>query len=318
VSQVRHSIGSKSGRTRVRPSPPGLDRNDPQEAARVLRELLPDPASRRFAAEVVASSIALADGAHPSSWCLSLFANKIRLNVGQVEVVTLRAGRLRLLVSTTKPIEGASPHVREAGEPFYPAVPVPSGVVVVTAEAMRVPADSLLAAHHEYVLEAAARKRTSPFRRAHSPGAVRFLEVFLGRRLPRPAYAVKDEVATGSAEEVLDAGGFIEGASRTVLVNAYERDADARRACIEHFGCRCAVCDLSFEERYGADHAGFIHVHHLVPLSAIRAEYRVDPTKDLRPVCPNCHAVIHSTTPPLSLDQVRQGIRTSGTGRSST
>jgi len=34
-------------------------------------------------------------------------------------------------------------------------------------------------------------------------------------------------------------------------------------------------------------------VHHLVPISKIGKKYRVDPIKDLRPVCPNCHAVIH-------------------------
>ncbi len=33
---------------------------------------------------------------------------------------------------------------------------------------------------------------------------------------------------------------------------------------------------------------GFIHVHHLKPLSEVGYEYRVDPIRDLRPVCPNC------------------------------
>jgi len=33
---------------------------------------------------------------------------------------------------------------------------------------------------------------------------------------------------------------------------------------------------------------------------------RDDPIRDLRPVCPNCHVVIHRREPPYSIDEVRQ------------
>ena len=52
--------------------------------------------------------------------------------------------------------------------------------------------------------------------------------------------------------------------------------------------------------------AGFIHVHHLRPLSEIRGEYMVDPVADLCPVCPNCHAVIHYGGRLRGIDEVRQ------------
>ena len=35
-------------------------------------------------------------------------------------------------------------------------------------------------------------------------------------------------------------------------------------------------------------------MHHIVPLAEIKEDYVVDPVKDLIPVCPNCHMVLHS------------------------
>lgn len=86
---------------------------------------------------------------------------------------------------------------------------------------------------------------------------------------------------------------FIEGRRTEVTTNRYERDSGARDACIRHYGSRCSACDFSFGEFYGPEVDGYIHVHHLVPLSQTGVEYVVDPIKDLRPLCPNCHAAVH-------------------------
>lgn len=104
---------------------------------------------------------------------------------------------------------------------------------------------------------------------------------------------------------------YAEGAKRRVLINAYEHNAQARAACIAHFGFRCSVCDVVLEERYGHIAAEFIHVHHLVPLSTVGSAYRVNPKTDLRPVCPNCHAVIHRRQPPLGITEARRLVRRS-------
>jgi 5-methylcytosine-specific restriction enzyme A len=95
-----------------------------------------------------------------------------------------------------------------------------------------------------------------------------------------------------------------------VEVNRYERDQRARRRCLQHWGYRCAVCDLSFEERYGTLGRTFIHVHHLLELSQVPPGYKVDPVNDLRPVCPNCHAMIHrGPGPALAVDELRRQLR---------
>lgn len=107
-------------------------------------------------------------------------------------------------------------------------------------------------------------------------------------------------------EEITWPEQFTEGSTKTVSVNAYERSREARDKCIAHYKAICAVCDVNFEERYGEVAKGFIHVHHLVPLSEIKAEYKVDPIKDLRPVCPNCHAVIHYGGKLRSIEEVKE------------
>jgi 5-methylcytosine-specific restriction protein A len=110
------------------------------------------------------------------------------------------------------------------------------------------------------------------------------------------------------AEELDSETEHIEGAKTTVVVNAFERNRAARDACVSHYGPQCWVCGMTFESVYGRKARGFIHVHHLCPPSAIGREYRIDPVSDLRPVCPNCHAVLHLRKPPFSPAEARKMI----------
>jgi hypothetical protein len=100
-----------------------------------------------------------------------------------------------------------------------------------------------------------------------------------------------------------------EGARTTITVNTFERNPKARKKCLEHYGSQCVICGINFGSFYGSEADGFIHVHHLCPPSAIGKEYTVDPVADLRPVCPNCHAVIHLRKPPYTIEAVRQMLR---------
>ena len=98
---------------------------------------------------------------------------------------------------------------------------------------------------------------------------------------------------------------FPEGGVKKILVNKYERNPLARRICIQHYGCRCQVCDFDFQKEYGTWGADFIHVHHIALLSSKSASYVLDPIRDLVPVCPNCHAMIHRKSEPLSIEELK-------------
>jgi 5-methylcytosine-specific restriction enzyme A len=108
--------------------------------------------------------------------------------------------------------------------------------------------------------------------------------------------------------EVVDPGRFVEGATYQISVNAYERNPAAIRACIGHFGAECVVCGINFGRVFGELGEGYIHVHHLRDLASIGAEYEVDPINDLRPVCPNCHAMLHRETPAMSIEKLKDVI----------
>ncbi len=97
-----------------------------------------------------------------------------------------------------------------------------------------------------------------------------------------------------------------EGAKKQVVVNAYERNPKAREKCIKHYGTQCFICGFDFEKNYGEMGKGFIHVHHIKPLSEINSEYEVDPIQDLRPVCPNCHAMIHKKRPAYTIEEIQK------------
>jgi 5-methylcytosine-specific restriction enzyme A len=111
--------------------------------------------------------------------------------------------------------------------------------------------------------------------------------------------------AHSTLTEELASNQYIEGALQTALVNLYERNTQARRACIRHYGLNCVVCGFNFQQTYGDTGIGFIHVHPLIPLTEIGEQYVVDPIQDLRPVCANCHAMLHQHRPPLVIEELR-------------
>ncbi len=140
-------------------------------------------------------------------------------------------------------------------------------------------------------------------------GFIEELTVKSLKRIGKNWYASDDVLGIQLPEEIDDPAKFIEGASRTVSVNTYERSAEARTKCIEYYGYECQICSFSFKEFYGDIGTNYIHVHHVIPLSEIKKEYKLDPIKDLIPVCANCHAMIHKTRPALQVRELMKHLK---------
>jgi hypothetical protein len=110
-----------------------------------------------------------------------------------------------------------------------------------------------------------------------------------------------------SEKDVADFDAKEEGHKVKISVNKYERDPKNRKSCIKHYGPICSACGFDFSVAYGEIGNGYIHVHHLTPLSAHDGKaLRIDPIKDLRPVCPNCHEMLHRVNPPYSIEQLKR------------
>ncbi|HEY9355874.1 MAG TPA: HNH endonuclease, partial [Arthrobacter sp.] len=114
-------------------------------------------------------------------------------------------------------------------------------------------------------------------------------------------------------------GTYPDAAVARAAVNRYERDPEARRACIAHRGTNCAACGFSFELAYGELGKDFIDVHHVVPASQLGNGYLLDPLTDLVPLCANCHAMAHyGVSSPRSEAELRHLIAAAGYLRGTT
>jgi 5-methylcytosine-specific restriction protein A len=99
---------------------------------------------------------------------------------------------------------------------------------------------------------------------------------------------------------------YEEGEISLVSLTRYERSPAAREAALKAHGYVCSACGFDFGTFYGERGRQFIEVHHLEPLNLAAYPRHTDPERDLRPVCSNCHRIIHRGEPMLSIEQIRE------------
>ena len=99
--------------------------------------------------------------------------------------------------------------------------------------------------------------------------------------------------------------GALEGNKKFYSQTKAERSIANRKRCIEIFGVQCQICEINLSEIYGDLADGFIHVHHIESIAETGPRW-IDPSKDLIPVCPNCHSMLHRNEPPLKPNDLRK------------
>lgn len=302
-----------------------------------LRALCPREDVLGIAAECVATSIAAAHQLGASNWGVTRKNGMIRVNVGRMEAILWASGRnalkdlrpgprelfpikpfLALMVDRAT-LKGSNNERLPTGsliERYGPFDTAPDSryfaIPTDDASVLRKSWDAIRVAHLQH-LELADKTPLNPkAREFHHPGLVDGLSKLTGRAMPQPGYVrIKGPEAEGTGTKSgatggPPTGGYLEGAQRDVVQSKRERDPRAREDCLRYYGSSCSVCDQSMSSVYGSVAEDVIHVHHLNELASDTGSRLTDPIRDLRPVCPNCHSVLHLRTPSYSIDEVRE------------
>ncbi len=119
-----------------------------------------------------------------------------------------------------------------------------------------------------------------------------------GEEDPYPTQ-VADHPETSVAHNDADYAPDTEGVEHQYNLTKKERNPELRRKCIEYYkqlwGGRihCICCGFDFGKAYGDLGEGYIEIHHVTPHHTFEGKHEVDPTRDLIPLCSNCHSMIH-------------------------
>lgn len=85
---------------------------------------------------------------------------------------------------------------------------------------------------------------------------------------------------------------YLEGQLKETKFFKRKRSRALRDECLRKYGVKCYVCQFDFEKVYGERGKGYIEVHHLNPMANYDDEHSIS-ADDLRPLCSNCHSMIH-------------------------
>jgi len=131
------------------------------------------------------------------------------------------------------------------------------------------------------------------------------IEALINCRLPyaETLNLLAEKATQGREMHIFDENLVInEGLQQNVTTSAYERSNALRRAAIEHYKQQdghilCCICGFDFLETYGERGRDFIIIHHEKPLYESegigRTTFLQQAIQEVKPVCPNCHSIIH-------------------------
>lgn len=99
---------------------------------------------------------------------------------------------------------------------------------------------------------------------------------------------------------------YIEGKVEDMSIRYYKRNMKAREKCLIYYGYNCSICGMNFEKMYGEIGKKFIEVHNLIEISKYDLDHIIDPVNELRPVCSNCHSMLHRKNPMYTIEEMKK------------
>lgn len=123
------------------------------------------------------------------------------------------------------------------------------------------------------------------------------------------------DMDNGAEIIILDENIVTEGQLRTRTTAYRTRSRQLRNAAVEHYTrngtIRCAACSFDFGLAYVDVGDGYIQIHHLEPISfgGERELTLVEAVGKVRPLCANCHVMVHRRDPWLSIENLTDALR---------
>ncbi len=306
-----------------------LDRTDKEIAKEVFEFLLPDEKIRRQCLEFLANSVKEANRLADDKWGITLFANCVRLNLGRIEVLSIRQDGLIEVTADSESLPDFPPELNvevhkptgnEPSDGVFKTVPGSAACFFFEEQTLLV-LPQLYESHTKLLGKAAQTSRHTMTEKAHSPGVIEYLKDYLNQPLPQPAYfnssqennaKIQFELSqVDETEQLPDIEQEIFSATegRKKFVTHLRRERDPRiikakkdQVLNETGKLACEACGFDFKQVYGED---FAEAHHRALLSAVETETETT-LNDLAILCANCHRMIHRTEPMETVEQFRE------------
>jgi len=133
-------------------------------------------------------SIRFAHSQGPAAWEVTLFEDLIRLNVGQIVVLSLRTEEAHVYCLATLHLPKQSGIRLDTAWRHFKAIPEPTEVYRVGTNLLNICPKALRDAHFSLIRIAATRKPHSPFKGSFSDGILTYLEKEFETSIDRPTY----------------------------------------------------------------------------------------------------------------------------------
>jgi 5-methylcytosine-specific restriction protein A len=120
-----------------------------------------------------------------------------------------------------------------------------------------------------------------------------------------------EDILKGDISDETKYSLYNENETHIITTERIKRSQKARNECIKLRGCYCNICGFDFEKTYGGLGKDYIEVHHITSIGALTTSTGyagTDPSKDLIPLCSNCHSMIHRKSPPYGPDEIKTNL----------
>lgn len=202
-------------------------------------------------ARLLADSVSAAHRVSSSCWSVTLFPDKIRLNVGPVEVLVLTTNHVFLVIADSDNQYLDKRKYRDfitAPEKYYRSVQINQRRCDLPAEMIEEFYPLVHKNHSELIRKAAKKRSETTWKSSFSPGVILYLNALLKSSLPMPAYFMNqaDNEQVNVLEEIeqfKDSYKTLQGTTREAVIQSRIGQGQFRTSLIAYWqGCSVTGC----------------------------------------------------------------------------